>query len=179
MNKTIQDKVYKKGQYCVISNKAKIADDVQIGNFCIIEDEVEIGAGTEIKNYVEIRNGTRIGLNCYLDSGVKISGNALIGDQVVLRYDTIIARGCQIGDGTYISPQGMFQNLDHERKSVGGAKIGKNCFIGTNVTFSAGIRVVNQVVVGSKSLVTKDLQDAGWIYLGIPAKKIRLADTNQ
>lgn len=158
-----------------ISSKARIAKGVKIGHYCVIEDDVEIGHGTEIKNYVELRNGTKIGPNCYIDSGVKSSGNAVIGKGVVLRYDTIIARGCVIGDGTFISPQTMFQNVDHNRENVGGAIIGRNCFIGTAVTFNAGIHVADDVIVGSKSMVTKNLMQRGWIYLGIPAKlwKIR------
>lgn len=153
-----------------ISKKAKIAEDVKIGHYCIIEDDVVIGPGTTIRSFVEIRGGTRIGTNCYLDSGVKISGDAVIGDNVVLRYDAIIARGCRIGARTYISPQAMFQNVDHRRESKGGAKIGADCFIGTNVTFSAGVRVADGIIVGSKSMVTRDLLDAGATYLGIPAK---------
>lgn len=164
------------GKFCIISPKAQIADDVQIGHFCIIDDVV-IGPGTVIKSHVEIRSGTRIGAMCYLDSGVKISGNAEIGDAVVLRYDTIIARGCRIGEDTYVSPQVMFQNLDHERQSVGGALIGRGCFLGTNASFAAGIRVADRTVVGAKSLVTKSIEEAGWIYIGVPARAHKKRDT--
>lgn len=160
--------------HSIISEGAQIADDAVIGHFCIIEDDVVIGPGTVIKNYVEIRGGTRIGAQCYLDSGVKISGDAKIGDRVTLRYDTIVARGCDIGDGTYVSPQVMFQNLDHKKEPVGGAKIGRECFIGTNVAFSAGIKVADFTVIGSKSFVAKDIVEEGWIYLGIPARKHKL-----
>ena len=156
-----------------VSKKAKIAEDVKIGHYCVIEDDVVIGPGTVIRSFVEIRNGTRIGAGCYIDSGVKISGDAKIADGVVLRFDCVIARGCEIGDRTYVSPQAMFQNLDHKKERVGGAKIGADCFIGTNVTFSEGIRVADNITIASKSMVTKDLLDSGFIYLGIPAAKVR------
>ncbi len=165
----------KAGEFNVISKGAEIASDVEIGNFCIIEDGVSIGSGTIIKSNVEIRKGTRIDVDCYVDSGVKISGDAKIGRGVVLRYDVIIARGCDIGNKTYISPQVMFQNLDHRQNAVGGARIGANCFIGTNAAFNAGICVADGTIIGSKSLVMKDIVDSGWIYLGIPAKKLRRA----
>lgn len=161
----------KVGDFNVISSGAKIAEGVEVGNFCVIEDDVVIGPETVIKNYVEIRRGTHIGKGCYLDSGVKISGDTIVGDGVILRYDVIIAKGCHIGDKTYVSPQVMFQNLNHERHAIGGAKVGKNCFIGTNATLNAGIRIADSTVIGSKSLVMKDIVDDGWIYLGIPAKK--------
>lgn len=159
------------GEFNVISAGANIADDVEIGNFCVIEEDVVIGPKTVLKSHVEIRSGTRIGSECYLDSGVKISGDAKIGDGVTLRYDAIIARGCDIGDGTYVSPQVMFQNLDHEKSPIGGAVVGRHCFIGTNATINAGIRIADETVIGSKSLVMRDIPQSGWIYLGMPAKK--------
>lgn len=161
------------GQHCVISPGAEIADDVEIGHFCVIEDDVTIGRGTVIRSYVELRSGTRIGEGCYIDSGVKVSGNATIEDSVTLRYDTIVARGCRIGKGTYVSPQTMFQNLSHEKEAIGGAVIGPDCFIGTNVTFAAGIEIARDTIIGSKSFVSKSIPVAGWIHLGIPAKRHR------
>jgi UDP-2-acetamido-3-amino-2,3-dideoxy-glucuronate N-acetyltransferase len=161
----------KLGHFNVIDDPNGIADDVQIGNFCVIEDDVVIGKGTIIRNYVELRRGTRIGEGCYIDSGVKISGDAVVEDEVTLRYDTIIARGCHIGRRTYVSPQTMFQNLSHTKEPIGGARIGPDCFIGTNVTFDAGIEVAEGTVIGSKSFVSKSIHEGGWIYLGIPAKR--------
>ena len=37
-----------------ISEKATIGKNVQIGNFCVIEEDVTIGDNTIIKNYVEL-----------------------------------------------------------------------------------------------------------------------------
>lgn len=159
------------GQFSIISPRAKLADDVLIGSFCIIEDGVTIEAGTVIKNYVEIRKGTKIGRECYVDSGVKCSGRAKIEDRVVVRYDAIIARGCKLGSDSYIAPQVMFQNLDHERREIGGASVGKSCFIGTNATINAGIVIADKTVIGAKSLVTKTIDESGWIYMGIPVKR--------
>ena len=158
-------------RFSIISPAAQIADDVEIGHFCIVEDDVVIGPRTVIKNNVEIRSGTRIGSGCYLDSGVKISGDVEIGDDVVLRYDAIIARGCRIGNRTYVSPQVMFQNLDHQREPVGGARIGEDCFIGTNVCFGVGLVIADRTVIGAKSLVTRSITESGWIYIGVPARR--------
>ena len=141
-------------------------------SFCVIEEGVEVGVGTEIKNFVELRSGTVIGENCYIDSGVKSSGNNWIGNGVTLRYDTIVARGCDIGDRSYICPQVMFNNVDHTGLQVGGAKIGVDCFIGTNATIGAGITICDNVVIGAKSLVLKDILIPG-VYVGIPARRIR------
>ena len=82
-------------------------------------------------NNVELRTDTKVGVDCYIDSGVKSSGRNRVGDRVVLRYDSIIARGCDVGDDAYICPQVMTNNLNHLREEVGGAHVGKGAFVGT------------------------------------------------
>lgn len=155
-----------------IGKNCNIADDVTFGDFVFIGDNVEIGEGTVIKNFVELRDNTKIGRNCYIDSRVSTSGNCVVGDDVTLRYDVIIARGCKIGDGTYICPRVMTNNLDAGKNSVGGASIGKNCFIGTNCVLQHGITVGDNVVTGSMSLLTKDIPK-GEVWYGSPAKFIK------
>ncbi|MEZ4798574.1 MAG: DapH/DapD/GlmU-related protein [Flavobacteriales bacterium] len=155
-----------------ISPKAKIGNNVTIGHFCIIEDDVEIGDGTVIKNYVELRKNTKIGQNCYVDSKVSSSGDVIVGDNVTLRYDTILARGCRVGDNTYICPRVMTNNLNTGHEQIGGAKIGKNCFIGTNTVFQHGINIGDNVITGAMSFVNKDIPE-NEIWIGSPAKFFR------
>ena len=126
-----------------------------------------------IKNYVELRKNTIIGSDCYIDSRVSTSGNCKIGNNVTLRYDTIIARGVEIGDGTYICPRVMTNNLDSGKTQIGGAKIGKKCFIGTNTVIQHGIEITDNVTTGSMSFVNKDIKEKG-IYFGNPAKKYEI-----
>ena len=160
----------------MISSKAKIGKNVEIGNYVIIEDDVIIGDDTIIKNYVELRKGTVIGKNCYIDSRVSTSGDCIIGDDVTLRYDTIIARGCVVGDKTYICPRVMTNNLNDEQNSIGGAKIGKNCFIGTNTVLQYGIEVGDNSTIGSMSFVTKNVPN-NEIWVGTPAKYLKKNET--
>jgi len=146
---------------------------VDVGAYCVIEKgRVYVGVGTRIRSFVELRAGTSIGAQCYIDSGVKMSGDCWIGDSVTVRYDAIIARGCEIGDETYICPQVMFNNLDSDLQSIGGAKVGKRCFIGTNATIAAGIEIADDVTVGAKALVTKNIVEPG-TYIGIPARRVK------
>ena len=153
-----------------IHEGAKIGKNVEIGEFCVIEDGVEIGDNTVLRNYVELRKNTKIGSDCYIDSRVSTSGDCKIGNNVTLRYDSIIARGVEIGDNTYVCPRVMTNNLDSGKEQIGGAKIGANCFIGTNTVFQHGITITGGVTTGSMSFVNKDITDPG-IYFGNPAKK--------
>ncbi|MCT8338469.1 hypothetical protein MG296_00245 [Flavobacteriaceae bacterium TK19130] len=153
----------------IISEKATIGKNVEIGAFCIIEDDVVIGDGTVIKNYVELRKGTIVGKNCYIDSRVSSSGNCTIGNHVTVRYDSILARGIKIGDHTYICPKMMSNNLNTEHEQIGGAQIGKHVFIGTNCVLQHGISIGDNSVLGSLSFVNKDIP-ANETWFGNPAK---------
>lgn len=156
----------------IVSENIDVGDNIKVGCHCVIHDDVIIGNNVEIRSYVELRPGTIIGDNCYIDSGVKMSGKCTIGNNVTIRYDSIIARGCIIEDDVYIAPQVMFNNLNHNRVQIGGAHVGAGCFIGTNATLAAGIKIAPGTIIGAKSLVTKDITEPG-IYVGIPARRVR------
>ena len=120
-------------------------------------------------NFVELRENTIVGKDCYIDSRVSTSGNCEIGNNVTLRYDSIIARGCKIGDNTYVCPRVMTNNLDTEKIQIGGAIIGKKCFLGTNTVLHHGIKIGNNSITGTMSFVNKDIPD-NEIWIGSPAK---------
>ena len=145
----------------------------KIGSYCIVQENVIIGARVRLRSHVELRPGTWVGDDCYVDSGVKSSGQNRIGNNVTLRYGAIIARGCDIGDGCYICPLVMTNNIDHHGNQIGGAKVGKGCFIGTHAVIGAGITIAPDTVIGACALVTKDITEPGGVWVGVPAKRIK------
>ena len=157
------------GNFCIIEDGVTIGDNVTIGNYCHLKSGVTIGDETILMNYVELRSNTRIGNKCYVDSKVSSSGNVVVGNNVTLRYDTILARGVEVGDNTYICPRVMTNNLNTTGNQVGGAKIGANCFIGTNAVLQYGITLADHVIIGAMSFVNKDCV-SGATYIGIPAR---------
>jgi UDP-2-acetamido-3-amino-2,3-dideoxy-glucuronate N-acetyltransferase len=150
-----------------------IHPSVKIGQYCIIHPDAVIGEGTVIMNYVEIRSGTVIGRDCYIDSGVKISGQCKIGDRVTLRYNTIIARGCNIGNDNYLAPNCMTNNLDSGKVSIGGATTGAGCFFGTGTVLQHGITIADRTITGVGSFVNKDVPQTDTVLVGCPAKPVR------
>lgn len=165
-------KNFKQGNFNIIEDDVEIGDNVTIGNYCHLKNGVKIASNSILMNNIELRNNTVIGNNCYIDSGVKSSGNVVIGDNVTLRYDVILARGLYVGDGTYICPRVMTNNLSADKDPIGGAKIGENCFIGTNAVLHYGINIGKDVVIGAMSFVNKDVEN-NTVLIGIPARPIK------
>lgn len=144
--------------------------DIEYNN--IIHEECTIGDNATIRSNVELRSETKIGDDAYVDSGVKSSGENIIGDDVTLRYSSIIARGCEIGDEVYICPQVMTNNVDQHGDEIGGATVGKGSFIGTQTVLGAGVEIPPGTVIGSNSMVPHDIEEKG-VYVGTPVKKIK------
>jgi UDP-2-acetamido-3-amino-2,3-dideoxy-glucuronate N-acetyltransferase len=165
-------KNFKVGQFNIIEANVVIGDNVEIGSFCIIRSNVKIKNEVTLKNHIEIRENTAIDQASIIDSYVAISGNVKVGKKVTLRYGTILARGAEVGDNSYLSPRVMLNNLDENKKQIGGAKIGKNCFIGTQSVLHHGIKIGSNVTIGAMSFVNKDCK-AKQTYVGIPAKLIK------
>ena len=61
---------------------------------------------------------------------------------------------------------------DYSRVIKVDTHIGEKCFIGANVIVMAGINIGNEVVVGSGSVVTKDIP-SNCIVVGNPARIIK------
>ena len=58
----------------VVNKNAQIDKDVEIGAFCIIDNDVKIGSGTKIMPYVHILPYTTIGENNIIHQGSTIGG---------------------------------------------------------------------------------------------------------
>ena len=84
-----------------------------------------------------------------------------------------------IGDHCFISHGAMFINDTFAKGGPAGGKkelwkptvIGNHVSIGTNATILP-VKIVDHVVVGAASVVTKDILEPG-VYAGNPARKIR------
>ena len=60
---------------------------------------------------------------------------------------------------------------DTYKEFIGCIEIMDNVFVGTNTTILYDVKIGSNVVIGANSLVNKDLE-SGFVYAGIPAKKI-------
>ncbi len=121
------------------NNYQKVA---QIGNV-IIEDHVEVGAGTTIDRatlgHTIIRKGVKI------DNLIQIAHNVEIGENTVIAAQTGIA---------------------------GSTKIGKNCMIGGQVGIIGHLTIADGVKIAAQSGIGHSIKEEGKIVQGSPAMPI-------
>jgi UDP-N-acetylglucosamine acyltransferase len=134
----------------VVSPGARIADSASIGPFCVIEDDVEIGAGTRLDSHVVIKRYTTIGKNNHLYPGV-ILGNdpedrnftgersyLRVGDRNIFREYSSVSRGTPpesvtiVGDDNYI---------------MIGVHVAHNCRVGANTVICNNCSVAGYVEI--------------------------------
>jgi len=140
-----------------------------IGSFCVIRENVVVGNNVEIGNNAYIGPDSVVEDNVFIDSHVKSSGGNKLCAGVKLRFGVSIGRDLVIGKNTFVSPHCVILYQDHKQRGLT-TRIGDNCFLGTSSVVNPGVTIVSGSVIGSMSLVTKDISEPG-TYIGIPARK--------
>jgi len=134
---------------------------------------VEIGEGSMIDDFTFINggNGVKIGRYVHIACSACIigGGELIVDDYAVIGYGSKIVTGTD----TYYGGKRMSTALPVEQRNVllGKVVIEKDAFIATNVVVHPNVRIGEGAVIGSNSLVLKDVEP--WsINVGSPCRKI-------
>ncbi|MDI6703981.1 MAG: acyl-ACP--UDP-N-acetylglucosamine O-acyltransferase [bacterium] len=141
----------------IINPKAELADDVEVGAYVIIEENVKIGKGTKIGAHTYITGWTEIGENCQIHMGV-ILGNepqvagykgersyVLIGDNNIIREYVTIHRAMEEDGVTKIGNDNFIMANVH---------IAHNCIIGNNVTITNFAGLTGHIEVEDDAVIS-------------------------
>jgi UDP-2-acetamido-3-amino-2,3-dideoxy-glucuronate N-acetyltransferase len=153
----------------VISSSAKIGQNVQIGHFCIIEDDAVIG--DVIGNYCIIKKGAQIGKGCRFTAYCEIRDNVIIGDGTSFGSRCTISANARIGKNVTIKYGFVLTDtpvLEKGNEKIVG-DIGDNVLIGANVTLMPGFNIASDATIGACSQVRSNV-GPGEIWFGSPAK---------
>lgn len=124
----------------IVSAKAEIAEDVEIGPFTIVEDNVIIG------------KGTKIGANCYIASGTVIGEYNVIYHHVVLGTDPqhLGYRGeptlLKIGNRNVIRE---FVSIHRAYSEDSPTTIGDDCYVMATSHIGHDCKIGNSVIITS------------------------------
>lgn len=141
----------------IVSPKAKLGENISVGPFSIIEDDVIIGNDCQIGSSVSIYDGARIGNNVKIYQGASIANHPQ--DLKFANEKTLF----EIGDNTTIRE---FSTLHRGTIESGLSRIGKNCLL------MAYAHVAHDTIVGDNCILANVVQLGGhvhvddWVILG-------------
>ncbi len=141
----------------IVDKKAKISDNVEIGPYCIIGPEVEIGSNSVLHSHVNIIGNTKIGKNNQIypfssigtppqDLKYKGEKNSLvIGNNNRFREYVNINPGTEQGGGvTTIGDNNLFMVYCH---------VAHDCFISNNIVLANNVQVGGHVIIQNNAIV--------------------------
>ncbi len=149
-----------------------------------VADDVKLGQNVKLANFVNLY-GCTIGDNTKIGTFVEVQKNAVIGRNCKLQSHTFICEGVTIEDEVFVGHGVTFINDKYPRATNGNGGlqseadwsviptvIKKGASIGSGSTILCNITIGENAIIGSGSVVTKDVPP-GTIVAGNPAKIIR------
>lgn len=123
----------------IISDKAKVGNNVKFGNFVIVYDDVEIGDNSIIESYCELgyHNGRE-------------RGPLIIGSNSLVRSHSILYAGSEIGNGL---ATGHHVTIRENMKIGRGFQVGTLSDLQGESVIQDYVRLHSNVHVGQKSLI--------------------------
>jgi UDP-N-acetylglucosamine acyltransferase len=140
-----------------VDRAARLADDVEIGPFCVVGPDAELRAGVKLQSHVSVTGVTVIGERTVVypfaslgspPQSVSYRGGPtrlVIGTDCIIRESVTMSTGTEDGRGvTTVGDRGFFMAYSH---------IGHDCQVGDDVVFANGATLGGHCTVGDHVVI--------------------------
>lgn len=142
----------------------------------IIDEGVQIGAGTHVWHWVHICSGARIGVGCSFGQGVFVGNDVVIGNNVKVQNNVSVYDAVRLDDDVFCGPSMVFTNVYNPRSAIARkdeyrkTRVCRGATLGANCTIVCGITIGEYAFVGAGAVINCDVP-AYALMLGVPAKR--------
>lgn len=150
-------------------------DNVYIHPSAIVDEPVEIGAGTKVWHFCHIMSNSEIGQNCSFGQNVFVASQVKLANNVKVQNNVSIYTGVECEDDVFLGPSMVFTNVVNPRSHINRRTeyqktlLRRGATVGANATIVCGVTLGRFAFVGAGSVVTHDVPDYGLVY-GVPAR---------
>lgn len=141
-----------------------------------VSEHAKIGNGTKIWNLAQVREDCTIGEDCIISKNVYIDTKVVLGNRVKVQNNVNVYHGVEVEDDVFLGPSMTFTNDFYPRAfnadwKITYTRVCKGASIGANATIVCGNTIGEYAMIGSGSVVTKDVP-AHALVVGNPARQI-------
>lgn len=141
-----------------------------------VSEHANIGNGTKIWNLAQVREDCTIGEDCIISKNVYIDTKVVLGNRVKVQNNVNVYHGVEVEDDVFLGPSMTFTNDFYPRAfnsdwKITYTRVRKGASIGANATIVCGNTIGEYAMIGSGSVVTKDVP-AHALVVGNPARQI-------
>jgi len=153
---------------CVFEGKVKLGDGARIGPNCVLRN-VTIGAGTEVRAFSHL-DDAEVGARCVLGPYARLRPGASLADEVHIG-NFVEVKASRVGAGSkanhlaYIGDSEVGANVNigagtitcnYDGANKNRTVIEDDCFIGSDATLVAPVRIARGSYIGAGSTISKD-----------------------
>ncbi len=142
----------------------------------LIDDGVEIGAGSKVWHFSHILAESRIGARVVVGQNVMIGPRVTVGAGCKIQNNVSLYEAVTLEDDVFCGPSCVFTNVLTprafvERKSeFAPTLVKRGATIGANATIVCGVTIGRYAMIGAGAVVTKDVPDHA-LVVGNPARR--------
>lgn len=141
-----------------VADGAVLGQDVEIGPFCVVGPQVQLGDGVKLLSHAVISGRTRIGAGTIIYPMASIGqpalihsyrgrpGELVIGERGELREYVTISTGSDKGDGK--------TEIGNDCMLMQGAHVGHDCKVGNGVTLVAYSTLAGHCTIGDYAIIS-------------------------
>ena len=135
----------------VVHPSARIGQDATVGPFCILEENVTVGDGTEVCGHVVLKAGTQLGCGNRISEGAVLGarpqhmqagdelGTLIVGDRNNIRENATIHCALTPGHSTVVGDENLVMVNAH---------IAHDCQVGNRTIMANNVMLAGHVEVG-------------------------------
>ncbi len=149
-----------------------------------VADSATIADGAKIWHYAQVRENASIGANVIVGRGAYVGTGVEVGDNCKIQNYALVYEPAKLARGVFIGPAVVLTN-DHFPRAINadgtsksahdwepvGVDIREGASIGASATCVAPVVIGRWALVGSGSVVVKDVPDFA-LVVGSPARRV-------